>query len=126
MLAAVPCGFSGGREVSPMLMLLVIVEPIVSFVLGSLALLGVLAAFFFTVDRSAALSLCRDARHITRPRISANRLSRAAACHQRVMTREVTSSGLHAFTPEFHSGLKVVHPTLSDSERDTAALRVTP
>ena len=31
----------------PALILLAIVEPIVSFVLGSLALLGVLAAFFF-------------------------------------------------------------------------------
>ena len=31
----------------PVIVLLAIVEPVVSFVLGSLALLGVLAAFFF-------------------------------------------------------------------------------
>jgi len=34
----------------PVVMLLAIVEPVVSFVLGSLALLGVLAAFFFRLS----------------------------------------------------------------------------
>ena len=41
----------------PALLLLVVLEPVVSFVLSSLALLGVLTAFFLEIRRAATLPI---------------------------------------------------------------------
>jgi hypothetical protein len=63
----------------PALTFLVILEPIVRFFLGALALLGVSHGIVLQVLRRAALSLCPHARRIGGARIDADRLLRVAA-----------------------------------------------
>ena len=70
----------------PVYVFLVILEPVVSFVLGALALLGVLTALFFKFY-GAALSLRPHARRVGGVRIDAGGLLRAAARVRQIGSR---------------------------------------
>ena len=61
----------------PVFMFLAILEPVVSFVLGALALLGVLTALFFKFYGVPHFPLRPHARRVGRVRIDAGRLLRA-------------------------------------------------
>ena len=61
----------------PVYVFLVILEPVVSFVLGALALLGVLTALFFKFYGVPHFPLRPHARRVGRVRIDAGRLLRA-------------------------------------------------